>query len=74
MLLEGQLLNTEPVPLELLQKQSPTVTVLTGLEQDAARHDEATDGMKQLVEIERNAKKRVKKMAVNYDVVMDTIR
>jgi len=51
MLLEGELLNTSPVTAEMLSKHVPTMTVLTGLEEEAKKQQKA-------LEIEKNASER----------------
>ncbi len=68
MLLEGELLDVSPVNAEMLSKHVPTMTVLTGLEADAKKHQKA-------LEAEKNAEER-KKVATSLSLaaVNDRIR
>ena len=52
MLLEGELLDVSPVNADMLSKHVPTMTVLTGLEADAKKHQRA-------LEAEKNASEQV---------------
>lgn len=65
MLLHGELSNTSPVDAALLAKTSAEITILTGFEERAKETQQALDEKKEVVEIERNAKKRKKQSAIS---------
>jgi hypothetical protein len=58
LLLEGELLNVQPVTAEMLQQRTQTLTLLTGLEADAKKIDEERKEQEQLVEIEKRSKRK----------------
>jgi transposase InsO family protein len=61
MLLHGELSNTQPVDAALLAKETPAMMLRTGFEEQAKEQQEKLDRQKEVVEIEREAKKRAKK-------------
>lgn len=73
LLQEGELSNVVPVARELLTKNVSTLTLLTGLEQDAKKVDEEIKQQAEFVEIERLAKKRAKRSQLTYQNVINNI-
>jgi transposase InsO family protein len=69
MMLEGELLNMQPVSKELLQKQTAHVTLLTGIEKKAIEQKEHLEKQEQVVEIEKRAKKRAKQMLITPEMI-----
>jgi len=74
MLLEGELLNMSPVSVQLLGKTVPTVTQITGLEQEAVRMDEERKEHEQMVEIKKRARKRAVGAEYTLDNVINNIK
>lgn len=60
MLLEGELLNMTPVSQELLDKNFTRLNLITGIEQQAKEAHEELEEQREVVEIEKAAKKRAK--------------
>ncbi len=60
MILIGRMTNVSPVSEELLQKEIPTMTVYTGIEETAKERHDALENKKQVVGIELEAKKKFK--------------
>lgn len=60
MLHQGELLNLSPVSEELVGRLVPTITQITGIEQQAKERSEEIEKEKELVEIEQKAKRRAK--------------
>lgn len=58
LLLEGELLDVNPVSAEMLQQKSQAITLLTGLETEAIKVDKERKESEALVELEKKTKKR----------------
>lgn len=69
LLLEGELLNMNMISKELIRKNAPSITHITGIEQQAKEHQEELDSQKQVVEIEHEAKKHAKKHPLTLSMV-----
>lgn len=74
MLLEGELLNMTPVSQELLDKNVTRLNLLTGIEQQAKENQKELDEQKEVVEIERAAKRRAKRSHLTLKNISDNIR
>jgi transposase InsO family protein len=69
MLLHGELSNTAPVDAALLAKETGSMTILTGFEEQAKQTQQELDQHKEFVEIERESKRRAKKKPITMSMI-----
>ena len=74
MLLEGELLNIAPVSQELLDKNVTRLNLITGIEQQAKDNKQELDEEKEVVEIDRAAKRRAKRTPLTLKNISDNIK
>ncbi|MDP1675683.1 MAG: transposase [Bacteroidota bacterium] len=69
MLLHGELMNTSPVDSALLNKETGSMTILTGFEERAKETQTALDQQKEFAEIERESKKKSTKRKLTMNMI-----
>jgi transposase InsO family protein len=74
MLLEGELMNASPVSRELLMTSAPTITMITGIEQQAAQNKNELDSTAADIEKQKEARKRAKQSPLSLAMVNDRIK
>ena len=74
MLLEGELLNASPVSREVLMSSAPSITMITGIEQQAAQNKNELESMTADIERQKEAKKRAKQSPISLAIVNDRIK
>lgn len=74
MLLEGELLNASPVSRQLLMTSFPIITMITGIEQQAAENKIELDNATSEIERQKEARKRAKQSPLSLAMVNDRIK